>query len=84
MATKIRLARYGAKKKPFYRIVVADERMPRNGRYIEILGHYDPKVGIAGADLKADRVRYWLDCGAQATPTVRHIIRKCVPSEVGA
>jgi len=83
VATKIRLARYGAKKKPFYRIVVADERQARDGRYIEILGHYDPKNGIEGADLKADRVHYWLGCGAQTTNTARNIIRKNLPKEVG-
>ena len=76
MATRIRLSRYGAKKNPFYRLVVADQRKARDGRYIEILGRYDPKQGIEKAVLKEDRIQYWLGCGAQPSQTARHIIRK--------
>ena len=76
MATRIRLSRYGAKKNPFYRLVVADQRKARDGRYIEILGRYDPKQGIDKAVLKEDRIQYWLGCGAQPSQTARQIIRK--------
>jgi small subunit ribosomal protein S16 len=76
MATRIRLARYGTKKKPFYRIVVADQRRPRDGRFIEILGSYDPSKGTAEAAFDSARLAYWLKQGAQATDTVRKIIGK--------
>jgi len=78
--TKIRLARYGAKKNPYYRLVVADHRYARNGRFLEIVGHYDPKQGTDQADVKVDRVRYWLEKGAQPTDTARQIIRKRLAS----
>ncbi len=81
MATKIRLARFGSKKRAFYRMVVADGRFSRDGRYIEVLGQYDPKLGIANANIKADRVKHWLACGAQPTDTARDIIRKIVPNQ---
>ena len=70
MSLKIRLARGGAKKRPHYRIVVADSRMPRDGRYIERLGTYDPllaKDDDKRVDLKEERIRYWLDKGAKPT-----------------
>lgn len=76
MSTKIRLARYGAKKNPFYRVVVADHRFPRDGRFLEIVGHYDPQKGTDCAELDSDRINYWLGQGAQPTDTVRQIIRK--------
>ena len=57
---KIRLARHGAKKKPFYRIVVADERSPRDGRYIELIGTYDPLQNPAGVQIKKERLEKWL------------------------
>ncbi len=80
MATRIRLARYGSKKNPYYRVVVADQRVARGGRFIEIVGHYDPKQGIEKADLKEDRVRHWLACGAQPSDTAKQIIRKRLPN----
>ena len=81
MATVIRLSRYGAKKKPFYRLVVADKRKPRDGRFIEVVGHYDPQKGVDQADVKADRVQHWLSCGAQPSDTVKQIIRKKLPRQ---
>lgn len=80
MATRIRLARYGAKKNPHYRLVIADQRKARNGRFIEIVGHYDPQKGIAEAHLKEDRIRYWLACGAQPSDTARQLIKKGLPN----
>ena len=73
---KIRLARHGAKKKPFYRIVVADSRSPRDGRYIELLGTYDPLQNPAVIQLKKDKVEKWLRHGAQPTETVARLIKK--------
>ena len=73
MAVKIRLARGGAKKRPYYRIVVADERMPRDGRYIEKIGTYNPMVAKDSEErlrLDQDRVKYWLGEGAQPTRRV--------------
>ena len=73
---KIRLRRMGAKKAPFYRIVVADSRAPRDGRFIEELGTYNPAAD--GEKLKVDmeRVQYWVSNGAQPTDTVRGLIKK--------
>ena len=76
MAVKIRLARGGAKKKPFYQVVVADERFPRDGRFIENLGQYDPKLNPPLMNLKEERVIEWLQKGAQPTDTVRTLLRK--------
>lgn len=73
---KIRLARHGAKKKPFYRIVVADERAPRDGRYIELIGTYDPLKNPAGVQIKQDKLDKWLKNGAQPTDTVARLIKK--------
>jgi len=73
---KIRLARHGAKKKPFYRIVVADERSPRDGRYIELIGTYDPLQNPAGVKIKKERLEKWLQNGAQPTDTVARLIKK--------
>lgn len=75
MAVKIRLARGGAKKKPFYQIVVADERSPRDGRFIENLGQYDPKQNPPMINLDADKTLAWLKQGAQPTETVRQLLR---------
>jgi small subunit ribosomal protein S16 len=72
----IRLARAGAKKKPFYRVVVADSRFARDGRFIEQLGTYDPKLTAHGLRLKLDRVKHWLGHGAQPSETVGHLILK--------
>jgi small subunit ribosomal protein S16 len=76
MAVRIRLRRVGRKKAPAYRIVVADSRSPRDGRFIEIIGQYAPRQGDQAIALKADRVNYWLDNGAQPSDTVRSLLRK--------
>ncbi|MEW6325206.1 MAG: 30S ribosomal protein S16 [Nitrospirota bacterium] len=73
---KIRLSRRGRHKRPFYRIVVADERFPRDGRYLEVVGTFDPLLATGGTTLKDDRVRLWLGRGAQATPTVKRLLLK--------
>lgn len=75
MAVKIRLARGGAKKKPFYQVVVADERFPRDGRFIEQLGQYDPKQDPPMVNLKEERTLEWLNKGAQPTDKVRQLLR---------
>lgn len=75
MAVKIRLARHGAKKRPFYRIVVADSESPRDGRYLEKVGTYNPLRDPAEVTLKTDRVQYWLQQGAIPTDTVRNILK---------
>ncbi len=76
MPVKIRLARHGAKKKPFYRIVAADGRSPRDGRFLENLGTYDPLKDPAQVVLKAERVQYWIDQGAIPTDTVKSILKR--------
>ena len=76
MAVKLRLARHGAKKRPFYRIVVADIKFPRDGRFIESIGTYDPLLDPPAVNLKADRIKYWIDQGALPTNTVRNILKK--------
>ena len=75
MAVKIRLARGGAKKKPFYQVVVADERSPRDGRFIETLGQYDPRQEQPLLNLKEENTLAWLGKGAQPTDTVRRLLR---------
>ena len=72
----IRLARGGAKKRPFYRVVVADRRFPRDGRYIEQVGTYDPRTTQTQVSLKLERVDHWLKVGAQPSDTVRSLIKK--------
>jgi len=76
MAVKIRLRRTGRKKQPTYRIVVADSRSPRDGKFIEVVGQYAPRQGDQALNLKSERVNYWLDNGAQPTDTVRSLLRK--------
>jgi small subunit ribosomal protein S16 len=76
MAVKIRLRRAGRSKQPYYRIVVADSRSPRDGRFIEIVGQYAPRQGETALNLKTERVNHWLDNGAQPTDTVRSLLRK--------
>lgn len=76
MAVKIRLRRMGAKKAPFYRVVVADSRFPRNGRFIEEVGYYDPTKEPSVIKIEADKVKKWLDNGAQPTDTVRALLKK--------
>ena len=75
MAVKIRLARRGKKKCPFYHIVVADERKPRDGRFIEILGTYDPRNKEQRVVGKKDRIEYWLNRGARPTEMVSKLLR---------
>ena len=76
MAVKIRLKRIGAKKTPFYRVVVADSRYPRNGRFIEEIGYYDPMKTPAEIKLDNEKVEKWLKNGAQPTETVKSLIAK--------
>ena len=76
MAVKIRLRRMGAKKSPFYRIVVADSRFPRDGRFIEILGNYDSTVNPAAVNVDEEKVINWLEKGAQPTDTVKALFSK--------
>ncbi len=76
MAVKIRLRRMGAKKAPFYRIVVADGRYPRDGRFIEELGYYDPTKEPSVVKVDAEKAKTWLANGAQPTDTVRVILKK--------
>ncbi|MCX4239207.1 30S ribosomal protein S16 [Paraliomyxa miuraensis] len=76
MAVKIRLARAGAKKRPFYRIVASDARSPRDGRFLEKLGTYDPTTEPSTVALNHSRVQYWLGVGAQPTETVARLLRR--------
>ena len=76
MATKIRLKRMGAKKSPFYRIVVADSRSPRDGRFIDEIGIYNPTKEPAIIEVNAEKVEKWLGCGAQPSDTVRSLFKK--------
>jgi len=76
MAVKIRLARMGAKSKPFYRIVVANSESPRDGRFLEIVGNYDPQKNPAEVTLKEDRIADWISKGAKPTLTVSQLLGK--------
>ena len=76
MAVKIRLARYGKKKKPFYRVVVADERYSRNGRFLEKVGTYNPLKEPTEIVLEKDRINHWVDQGALMTDTVRSLLKR--------
>jgi small subunit ribosomal protein S16 len=76
MAVKIRLARHGAKKRPFYRVVVADGESPRDGRFIESVGTYNPLQDPAEVTLKTERVKYWLGQGALPSDTVRSLLKR--------
>ncbi|MBI5682570.1 MAG: 30S ribosomal protein S16 [Deltaproteobacteria bacterium] len=76
MAVKLRLTRLGAKKKPFYRIVAADSDSPRDGKFIEVVGTYDPNKNPAKADLNEGLVLKWLDRGAVPTETVKNLFKK--------
>ena len=76
MAVSIRLRREGAKNRPYYKVVVADSRSPREGRFIEIIGTYDPKKPGHNSTLKVDRAEYWIARGAQPSDTVRSLIKK--------
>jgi small subunit ribosomal protein S16 len=76
MAVRIRLRRTGRKRAPTYRIVVADSRSPREGKFIEIIGQYAPRSGEQALNLDIARANYWMDNGAQASDTVRSLLRK--------
>lgn len=76
MAVKIRLKRMGAKKAPFYRVVVADSRSPRDGKFIEELGYYHPLKSPAEIKIDTEKAKKWLSNGAQPTETVRSILKK--------
>lgn len=71
---KLRLRRMGAKRQPHYRIVAAEARSPRDGRFIEVVGYYNPKTDPATVKVNAERAKYWLDHGAQPTETVRSLL----------
>lgn len=73
---RIRLRRTGRKKAPLYRIVIADSRSPRDGKFIELVGQYAPRQGETALNLKTERINYWLDNGAQPSDTVRSLLRK--------
>ncbi|WP_373498545.1 30S ribosomal protein S16 [Desulfococcus sp.] len=76
MSMKIRLARHGGKKRPFYRIVVANIESPRDGRFLEVVGTYNPLPDPEIVTLKDDRVKYWMSQGAEPTNTVKNILKK--------
>ena len=81
----IRMTRHGAKKRPFFHIVVADSRSPRDGRFIEKIGTYNPMLAQddpARIVLQTERIQHWLKCGAQPTDTVRNLIRKSEQQKV--
>ena len=76
MAVKIRLARHGAKKKPFYRIVVADGESPRDGKFLEKVGTYDPLVEPAKISINSERIKYWIEQGASPSDTVKSLLKR--------
>jgi small subunit ribosomal protein S16 len=76
MAVKIRLKRIGAKKSPYYRVVVADSRFPRDGRFIEEIGFYDPKPNPAEIRIDSEKALKWLNNGAQPTDTVKSLLKR--------
>ena len=90
MAVSIRLRREGARNRPYYKVVVADSRSPRDGKFIEIIGTYDPKKPDHNSTLKLDRIDHWISQGAQPSDTVRSLIKKnkkqlaSTPPEVAA
>lgn len=73
---RIRLRRIGRKKAPVYRIVVADSRSPRDGKFIEVIGQYDPRASEGGLNVQTDRALYWLSVGAQPSDTARSLLRR--------
>ena len=76
MSVTIRMSRHGAKKKPFYRIVVSDRRFPRDGRYIEQVGTYDPSARTSGVKLNREKIESWIKKGAKPSQTVSELIKK--------
>ena len=84
MAVSIRLRREGSKNRPYYRVVVADSRSPRDGKFIEIIGTYDPKLTGQNSSFSVERAEYWISKGARPSDTVRSLIKKqkkMVPAE---
>ncbi|MGH3092766.1 MAG: 30S ribosomal protein S16 [Gaiellaceae bacterium] len=75
MAARIRLARVGSKKNPIYRVVVADSRSPRDGRFIEIVGRYNPQTQPSTIDLDAEKIEDWISKGAQPSDSVRRLMK---------
>jgi small subunit ribosomal protein S16 len=75
MSTRIRLARVGSKKNPIYRVVVADARSPRDGRFIEIVGRYNPQTQPSTIDLDGDKIRDWVSKGAQPSDSVKRLMK---------
>ena len=84
MAVHIRLTRKGRKKKPFYRIVVADSHAPRDGKFLDIVGTYDPMQDPAVIKIDSDRLNHWLGQGAQPSTTVRSLVKKAQASSAEA
>jgi small subunit ribosomal protein S16 len=84
MAVVIRLRREGALNRPYFKVVVADKRSPRDGKFIEIVGTYDPKKRGVNSTLKLDRIEYWISKGAQPSDTVRSLIKKNKNPELAA
>jgi small subunit ribosomal protein S16 len=76
MSVKIRLARHGAKKRPFYRIVIADSESPRDGKFLESVGTYDPVADPAKVSLNQERIKHWIGQGAIPTDTVKNLLKK--------
>lgn len=76
MSVSIRLRREGSLNNPYYKVVVTDKRSPRDGKFIELIGNYDPKKAGANSNIDLDRVDYWISKGAQPSDTVRSIIKK--------
>ena len=76
MAVKIRLRRMGAKKAPFYRVIVADERSPRDGKFIDEIGYYNPLTNPADIKIDAEKAQKWIENGAQPTETVKSLLKK--------
>jgi small subunit ribosomal protein S16 len=75
MAVKLRLTRVGSKKNPIYRVVAADSRSPRDGKFIEIVGRYNPQTDPSTIDLDEEKIKAWLDKGAQPTESVRRLLK---------
>jgi small subunit ribosomal protein S16 len=84
MAVSIRLRREGTRNRPYYKVVVADRRSPRDGKFIEIIGAYDPKKPGHNSTLNIDRIEYWISKGAQPSDTVRSLIKKNKKIAAGA
>ncbi len=83
MSVKIRLTRQGGKKKPFYRIVVADNDSPRDGKFLEVVGHYNPMVNPPQVKLDVERISFWMGRGATPSVTVKQILKKAGPPASG-